>query len=278
MNAQREFDFSTGDFERIRNLLKQHTGITLADTKRELVYSRIARRLRKLGIRGFGQYCDYLESNPSTELQSFVNVMTTNLTAFFREPHHFRYLSEVVLPRLIQNRASSRRLRLWSAGCSTGEEAYSIAIVLRECIPNIERWDVKLLATDLDSNVLETARQGIYSDQVRAKVDAQRLRSFFDEYPSSGEMRYRVRDSLRRMIRFNRLNLLGDWPFKGPFDAIFCRNVVIYFDTETQSALFERMADVTAADGNLFIGHSETLFRTSDRFDLVDRTVYRKIR
>lgn len=272
-----EFEFSDQDFQRIRQIINEVAGISLADSKRELVYSRLSRRLRHLGLRRFEEYCRLLETGgDSAELGEFVNALTTNLTAFFREPHHFEFLAEDLLPALTRERAfGNRRFRIWSAGCSTGEEPYSIAMVLRELLPAVG-WDVKILATDLDSNVLATAERGVYEwDRVKGLSET-RLRRWFLRGRGAQEGRVQVVPALREMITFRRLNLMEEWPMRGVFDIVFCRNVVIYFDKPTQRVLFERFADILVEQGHLFVGHSESLFKVTERFAPLGKTIYRR--
>ncbi len=278
MEIQRDFDFTERDFERIRRLVREHSGINLTEAKKDMVYSRLARRLRALGLKRFSEYCALVENDDGGELVNFTNSITTNLTAFFRENHHFEYLAGTLLPRLRREKGTQRRIRAWSAGCSTGEEPYSIAMVLKESLPSHENWDVRILATDLDSNVLETARRGIYSEQRLSGVSGERRRRWFLKGKGRHEGSVRVSPALQEIIRFRQLNLLREWPFRGPFDFIFCRNVVIYFDKPTQKTLFERYADVLTEQAHLFIGHSESLFKVTDRFKLIGQTIYRKVK
>lgn len=270
-----ELTFTDGDFDFIRRLVMERTGISLADHKRELVYGRLSKRLRVLELESFGQYCSYLE-NHDEELHELVNAITTNLTAFFRESYHFDHLRESVLPELLRSNAGSRRIRIWSAGCSTGEEPYSIAMTVREMVPESREWDVKILATDIDTNVLERAKSGTYPDDRIKDVPDHYRRCFLNRGSGDNAGKVRVRDEIRDMITFRQLNLMEEWPMRGPFDVIFCRNVVIYFDKPTQRRLFERYANILQPNGHLFIGHSETLFKVSDRFDLIGRTIYRR--
>ncbi len=277
MQGNRDFVFTERDFEHIRGLVKQHTGIHLTEAKKDMVYSRLSRRLRTLGLARFSEYCALLDQDGGEELNNFINSITTNLTAFFREEHHFRYLAQTLLPQLREEKAAQRRLRVWSAGCSTGEEPYSIAMVIRETLADVDRWDVKILATDLDSNVLDRARSGIYDADRLQGLPEQRRRRWFRKGRGTNAGKVKVAAELQRMITFKRLNLLHEWPFRGPFDFIFCRNVVIYFDKDTQRRLFHRYAEVLPDGGHLFIGHSETLFRVCDRFRLIGQTIYRKV-
>ncbi len=275
---QRDFDFTERDFDRIRRLVREHAGINLTEAKKDMVYSRLARRLRALGLKRFSDYCALVENDDGGELVNFTNSITTNLTAFFRENHHFEYLANTLLPRLRREKTAERRIRAWSAGCSTGEEPYSIAMVLKESLPAHENWDVRILATDLDSNVLETASRGIYSEQRLSGVSPERRHRWFLKGRGRHEGSVRVSPALQEIIRFRQLNLLREWPFRGPFDFIFCRNVVIYFDKPTQKTLFERYADVLTEQAHLFIGHSESLFKVTDRFKLIGQTIYCKVK
>lgn len=269
----REFAFGDRDFQEIRQLVARHTGINLSDAKRDMVYGRLSRRLRALGLRSFAEYCRRIKQGDEAELVKFTNAITTNLTSFFREPHHFDYLSRTLLPDLLQHKATPR-LRIWSAGCSTGEEAYSLAMTVQESVPS--DWDVKILATDIDSNVVERARQGIYPLERVEGLSKTRLRRWVRRGKGDKAALVRMAPALRDMITFKTLNLMHEWPMRGPFDFIFCRNVVIYFNKDTQRELFQRFADYLPADGHLFIGHSESLHKVSDRFRLLGQTIYRK--
>lgn len=273
-----EFEFADQDFQRIRRIINDIAGISLADGKRELVYSRLSRRLRHLGLRRFDEYCRLLETggDNNEEIGEFVNALTTNLTSFFRESHHFDFLGAELLPALIRERgAGNRRIRIWSAGCSTGEEPYSIAMVLRETLPAVG-WDAKILATDLDSNVLATAERGVYDDSRIKGLPEARVRRWFQRGRGAQSGQVRVASELRELITFRRLNLMHDWPMRGPFDVVFCRNVVIYFDKPTQRILFERFADLLVDHGHLFVGHSESLFKVTERFVPLGKTIYQR--
>jgi chemotaxis protein methyltransferase CheR len=272
----REFQFTDDDFEALRRLVKEMTGINLAESKRELVYGRVSRRLRALGLPTFTAYREVLESGDGSELVAFCNALTTNLTAFFRESHHFDYLRDVFLtPR----RAAARRgerIRIWSSACSSGEEPYSIAMTIIETVPDWQSWDIKILATDLDSDLLARAQRGVYgADRVKG-MDPKRLSRFFTQARDGAEISYTVVPDLARLITFRQINLMHDLPMHGPLDAIFCRNVVIYFDKDTQRALFSRIAKVQQPGGLLFLGHSETLFKVSDEYALIGKTIYRR--
>jgi chemotaxis protein methyltransferase CheR len=273
--SEREFHLSDREFEEIRRLVRQHTGISLAESKRELVYSRLVRRLRRLSLRTFAEYLQLLARGEAAELEEFTNAITTNLTSFFREGHHFEFLTDTALPALEKRNAATRRLRIWSAGCSTGEEPYSIAIALQEAMARLRGWDVRILATDLDSQVVAHAQAGEYKAERFEKMPAARRARWFDETRPG---LFTASAALKSLVTFRQLNLMHAWPFKGPFDVIFCRNVVIYFDKETQRALFDRMAELQRNADHLFIGHSESLFKVCDRYQLIGKTIYRKVR
>lgn len=270
--------FTDDDFEYIRALIGEYSGIHLTEGKRELVYARLAKRLRDLGLTDFRQYCDLLRAGEQDELIACVNAITTNVTSFFREEHHFSYLAETVMPWLINHygRSGSGKLRMWSAGCSSGEEPYSIDMTLRD-FPELDKWDVKILATDLDSNVLQCAKRGIYKMDQLDKVSETKRRKWFLRGDDSNLGQVKIRPELKSRIYFRQLNLMGPWPMHGLFHVIFCRNVVIYFDKTRQKELFQRFADILVPEGYLFIGHSENLFGVSDRFRSIGRTIYRKI-
>jgi chemotaxis protein methyltransferase CheR len=242
-----------------------------------MVYARLSKRVRSLGLGSFAAYCDLLrQDGDGQELAAAVNAMTTNLTRFFREGHHFDHLSGEVLPALLAG--ENRRLRFWSAGCSTGEEAYSIAMVLAHALAGDdsepEGWDAKVLATDIDTDVLGHAARGHYALSELGRIPTP-LHAL--AVVPQGQQGFVISDAVHRLLAFKPLNLMGDWPMKGPFDAIFCRNVAIYFTRQDQLRLFDRMADLLTPDGYLYIGHSENLFGLSNRFQLVARTIYRRI-
>jgi chemotaxis protein methyltransferase CheR len=271
-----DFVLTDKQFNRIRQMVREHTGIALSDAKRQLVYGRLSRRLRALKLQTFGEYIELLDRGVPAELEEFINAITTNLTSFFREPHHFEYLASDVLPQIVSRDSGARRVRIWCCAASTGEEPYSIAMVLREAAPLLSRYDVKLLATDLDSAVLATASGGVYNADRLKSVSGTRASRFFRKGSGAQAGNFRVQDELRNLITFKQLNLMQEWPVRGPFDAIFCRNVIIYFDKDTQRALFERMAALQRPGDILFLGHSESLYRVSDKYDLVGRTIYRR--
>lgn len=269
----KEFPMTDENFKFLADIAYEISGIVLGEHKKELVYSRIARRIRKLNLQNFDQYCQYLESHRDLETNEFVNSITTNLTSFFRESHHFEYLAKTVIPEWKKTKIS-KPIRIWSSACSTGPEPYSIAITLNKNM-NIKGFDVKILATDLDSEVLAKGRAGEYSLDDIEQLPRDYLSSFVRNEKSGMGM---VKPELKDLIKFNRLNLLGPWPMKVKFDVIFCRNVVIYFNKETQRELFDRLADALEDGGYLFIGHSETLHGVSNRFESIGRTIYKKVK
>ena len=268
----KEFLFTERDFKEIAALVYNACGIVLGEHKREMVYSRIARRIRERKLTDFSTYLAYLNSHKDQEFDAFINALTTNLTSFFRESHHFDYLKKQLVPALLVQNKNSRRVRIWSAGCSTGEEPYSLAMALHELFPS--NWDVKILATDLDSNVLKKAHTGVYSAANVNGLDDALLKRWFLK-SKDGES-YKVKPKLQQLISFKRLNLLQDWPMKGPFDLILCRNVVIYFDKDTKDLLFKRYAKILAPHGHLFLGHSETMGKEHIEFNNLGKTMYQK--
>ncbi len=275
VEKDREFKFTADDFNFLRKLSNQHSGIQVPDERFDMFYSRLSKRVRKLGLVDFKDYCQYLKDYPDLEFTAFINAITTNLTAFFREMHHFDYLREVVIPELLIRNKATKQIKVWSAGCSTGEEPYSLAIILLENVP--ADWDIKILATDLDTNVLQTASEGIYTDERVTDLSEETLKQWFMRGKSSQSGQVKVRSQLQKIIQFKQLNLMQDWPMKCHFDFIFCRNVLIYFDRETKTSLARRYAEMLSLRSWLFIGHSESLNQLSNEFELVACTSYRKI-
>jgi chemotaxis protein methyltransferase CheR len=265
----KEFNFTQGDFERVRALIYKRAGISLADSKHEMVYSRLARRLRATGIGSFSDYLDSLESGRmGEEWESFTNALTTNLTSFFREAHHFPVLAEHV------KKLKDHPLTIWCSASSTGEEPYSIAMTVCEAF-NTLTPPVQIIATDIDTNVLNTASNGVYSLDRIEKMDPARARKFFLRGKGAQEGYVRVRPELRKLIEFRQLNLLADsWPVSGQFDAIFCRNVMIYFDKATQRKILSRFVPLMKPHALLFAGHSENFLYVSEQLKLRGKTVY----
>ncbi|AWL06872.1 CheR family methyltransferase [Massilia oculi] len=268
----KEFDFTRRDFERVRALIHQRAGISLADSKQEMVYSRLARRLRATGIQSFANYLDDLEAGRmDREWESFTNALTTNLTSFFREAHHFPLLLDHLLAA---RKKDTRPLTIWCSAASTGEEPYSIAMTACEAF-NTLTPPVHIVATDIDTNVLSTASNGVYPMERLDKMSPERLRRFFLKGKGAHEGMARVRPELRNLITFKQLNLLADgWPLEGQFDAIFCRNVMIYFDKPTQRKILGRFVPLMKPHALLFAGHSENFLYVSDALRLRGKTVY----
>lgn len=275
---RREFNLGDEEFKFLAAFMSRETGIVLSEHKRQMVCGRLVKRLRALDMHSFADYCDYLRGpNAHKEVENLVNSITTNITHFFREPHHFDHLRDQVLAPRAAERPRRPRLRLWSAGCSSGEEPYSIAMVLADVMKGGEGWDPLILATDIDTNVLNRARNGVYTtESVRTIPETYRKR-FLRRINGDSE-HVQMADELKRLIRFKQLNLHEKWPMKGPFDVIFCRNVAIYFDKPTQKVLFNRYADLLAIGGTLFLGHSESLIGVSERFEVTGKTSYRRIK
>ncbi|CAK0759264.1 chemotaxis protein methyltransferase [Azospirillaceae bacterium] len=277
----REFRFTRAHFDYIAGLLYQLTGIHLAPHKLEMMYSRLARRLRELRLADFDTYCALLEApEGQNEIGYLVNALTTNLTSFFRESHHFDHLAMTLLPKIRELRVhdSPPRLRIWSAGCSSGPEPYTVAMVLASEFSDLRRWDARILATDIDTHMVETARRGVYSSENADGIPvAVRERFTRRTRGGNGESMVTMSDDLRRLITFKSLNLLEPWPMKGPFDAIFCRNVLIYFDRVGRKHVIEKFAELLRADGFLYLGHSESLYGVSAGFQQTGPTIYQKV-
>jgi chemotaxis protein methyltransferase CheR len=265
----REFVFTAADFEKIRHLIHTHAGISLSDAKKDMVYSRLARRLRACGDTSFAQYLARLERD-RTEWETFVNALTTNLTSFFREPHHFDTLAE-----FLRKAPVGRPARIWCCAASTGEEPYSLAITACEAFNTLDP-PVRIVASDIDTQVLSQGQKGQYAADRLSRVGEARLRRFF--LPKDPQGLYTVRPELQRLIQFQRINLLdARWPVSAPLDAIFCRNVMIYFDKPTQHTLLARFRPLLADHGLLFAGHSESFMHAAELFRSLGRTVYQKV-
>lgn len=268
-SGEREFAFTTADFERVRKLIYDHAGISLSAAKQDMVYSRLARRLRETRLKSFGEYLALLERGDRGEWEKFVNSLTTNLTSFFREPHHFPILAEHL--KKLQGRSS---IKIWCSAASTGEEPYSIAITVVEAF-NSFNVPVSIVASDLDTSVLATAAKGIYPQDRVDKLSPERLNRFFVKGGGAQEGFYTVKPELRRLVSFQRLNLLEpNWAVRGPLDALFCRNVMIYFDKPTQYKILSRFVPLMGENGLLFAGHSESFLHAADLFRSQGKTVY----
>jgi chemotaxis protein methyltransferase CheR len=271
LEGTREFVFTGADFHRIKKLIHEHAGISLASSKQEMVYSRLARRLRVNNLTRFSDYIALLEKKGKGEWQAFVNSLTTNLTSFFREPHHFAELA-----RFVEGRRSRReRLTIWCNASSTGEEPYSIAMTVADVYGSFTP-PVTIIATDVDTSVLEKASAGVYARDRLEKLSGDQVRRFF--LPGTYEGTVKVRPELRALLTFRQVNLLdATWPVRGPIDAIFCRNVMIYFDRVTQRRVLQKLAPLLRGDGLLFAGHSESFLHSEDIVRLRGNTVYERV-
>lgn len=271
-----EFVLTSTDFQAIAAMLRHDAGIALPEFKTALVYARLAKRLRALGLGSFADYCALVAGPSGTdERRHMMTALTTNLTSFFREAHHFEHLKTQVLPSLLDNARRGGRVRLWSAACSTGQEAYSLALTILSLAPDAARLDIRVLGTDIDTAVLAEAQAGVYADAEFGTVPPDlRARWFQRVRDASGG--WRVTDDLRRLVSFRQLNLAGGgWPMKGRFHAILCRNVVIYFDDTIQAAVWRRLTPLVEPGGHLYIGHSERLIGPAARaFENVGITTY----
>ncbi len=265
----REFHFTKQDFDKIRKLIYAHAGISLSDSKQELVYSRLSRRLRATGIKQFSEYLALLESNNEAEWEEFANSLTTNLTSFFREPHHFPILAQHL--RAI---AGKHPISLWCSAASTGEEPYTMAMTVLDALGR-QAEDVKILATDLDTKVLATAKAGVYPEDRVSKLSPELVRKYFLKGTGNQAGMVKVKEEVQNLVTYRQVNLLNkDWPLRGPLDAIFCRNVMIYFDKPTQLGILKKFVPLLRHDGLLFAGHSESFHHADDFFKLRGKTVY----
>ncbi len=255
-----EFLLTTEDFKTISQAIYADAGIFMPESKATLVYSRLARRLRALGIESFKSYCDLIKSQAGVEeRQRMLAALTTNVTRFFREGHHFEHLRKSFLPGALARAKRGESIRIWSAGCSNGQEAYTMALVILDMLPNAADLDIRILASDIDPNVLEEGRAGVYDETALADVSADLRRRFFTTVKDGPRELYSVSAEMRRLVSFRELNLFAQWPMRRKFDIVFCRNVAIYFDHDHQANLWNRFASVLVPGGFLYIGHSERL-------------------
>ncbi len=270
---------SEKDFRKISDLVYKHCGINLHDGKKELVRARLAKRLRNGNFKTFPEYLKHvMEDKTGKEFSILIDSLSTNLTAFFREKQHFEYMVDNFLPRLMERKRKERnfKIRCWSAGCSSGEEPYSIAITLHEAVEHQGRWDVKVLATDISTSILEKAREGIYEQERVAPVSTMQKNKYLVLRQQDGQKMFEAGQILKDTVIFKYLNLQKEWPIKGPLDFIFCRNVMIYFDKPTQQRLINRFWELLSPGGILFTGHSESLTGIEHRFDYIQPTIYMK--
>ena len=268
-----EYELGEKEFRRISSMAYDIARLNLHEGKKLLVQNRLSKRLRALGLSGFREYLEYLEENPE-EVRTMVDCLTTNFTRLFREPEHFDFLREEVIPWL--ESLPEKRIRLWSAGCSSGEEPYSIAIFLREHMQDLETRDLLILATDISVRALSKAREGLFREEQLRDCPSQWRLKHFTRTRAGGETYYRVSPAVSRLIRFHYLNLADPWPMRGPFHVIFCRNVMIYFDRDTQQELVHRFHDYLVPGGYFFVGHSESLARIRNPFKYRKPSIYQK--
>jgi chemotaxis protein methyltransferase CheR len=275
--ASGEYPLTRRDLADIAAMIYSDAGIFLNDSKASLVYSRLSKHIRSLGLRGFKDYIALVESQEGAgERREMLSYLTTNFTRFFRENHHFEHLRDDVLPGLISRVKNGGRARIWSAACSDGQEPYSIALTLLSLLPNAADYDLRILATDIDPKILALARAGLYDENALETVSPAMRKQWFREVDANGRRKYQVDDRVKKLITFNELNLMAQWPFKGGFDVIFCRNVVIYFDEPTQMKIWSRFASLLPEGGHLYIGHSERVSGDAkNAFDNIGITTYR---
>ncbi|OLP42830.1 protein-glutamate O-methyltransferase CheR [Rhizobium oryziradicis] len=269
--ASGEYPLTRRDLNEIAAMIYADAGIALNDSKASLVYSRLSKHIRNLGLRGFREYCALVASpEGAPERREMLSHLTTNFTRFFRENHHFDHLRTEVLPGLIARAKAGGRVRIWSAACSDGQEPYSIALTVLSMMQNVMDYDFRILATDIDPKILALARAGAYDETALETVNPAMRKQWFKEVDIGGRRKFQIDDRVKRLITFNELNLMAQWPFKGPFDVIFCRNVVIYFDEPTQVKIWSRFAGLLPEGGHLYIGHSERV--SGDPKNLFDNT------
>lgn len=275
--VQSDTSLSREDMGFVAKLVYEHAGIVIREHKEAMARGRLARRVKVLGLGSIAEYCAYLRTPAAAdEIPELINAVTTNHTAFFRERHHFDHLRKDVLPRLMQERAGRRgRIRIWSAACSSGEEPYSIAAIARDVIGHRSDLDFKILATDIDTDILDRAAAGQYPAEQFERLPPD-LRPLLKLEGQTGRGEVRIAEDLKRLIAFRRLNLIEAWPMKGPFDVIFCRNVFIYFDTPTKAAILDRYVALLQPGGFLYLGHSESLPQPHPQLRLIGRTIYER--
>ncbi len=277
-NLNREFKFTEKDFNNLRKIANAHTGIIVTDDKYDMYYARLVKRLRFLKLNNFSEYVEYLKNNKASEFTIFIDSITTNLTSFFREKHHFDQLKNELIPKLAPRADASSGIRVWSAGCSTGEEPYSIAMTMMDSMHLMLNKMPTLVASDIDTTVLKTAATGIYDISRVEGLDKSIKKRWFARGKGDKSGLVKVSKKLTELIDFKQINLMQSWPHKDKFHIIFCRNVVIYFDRPTKQKLFSRFADQLVDDGYLILGHSESLQGLTDQFETIGKTVFRKVK
>ena len=277
----REFPMSSDDFEFLANLATRKTGIVFGPNKVDLVYTRVSRRLRQLGLKTFREYIDYIQRDPvGNETTLLINALTTNLTRFFRSPEHFTHLRDVVIPDCLQlpSKGVAKRIRFWSSGCSTGEEAYSIGISSIQSLGSrLNQIDLKILATDIDTTILAHAESGEFSESAVENVSEDLRRQFFVSTKSAATPQWRVKDNVRNLVRFKKLNLQDQWPMSGQFDAVFCRNVLIYFAPDLKQRLLRKLAGVLRPGGWIYLSSSESVTFSCPELRRVGSAIYQRV-
>lgn len=270
-------DLNSSNFKFIASRVYDSCGVKLDDSKVEMLRSRLIPRLRELGFTTFKEYTGFLETHYNDEEFILVNAITTNFTSFFREKHHFDYLQDTLIPLWLKNNKSDKKIRIWSAGCSSGEEPYTIAMSILNAQPQLEYWDIKILATDIDTNILRRARKGEYHKEKLDGLDKNLIKHWFKPSTDRPDTHMQISEKLQKMIHFKHLNFMHSWPMKNKFDLIFCRNVVIYFDKETQAAIATKFSQYQRPGDHFFIGHSESLHQMSDTYQLIGKAMYERI-
>lgn len=275
--ASGEYPLTRRDLMEIAAMIYSDAGIYLNETKASLVYSRLSKHIRSLGLSGFREYCSLVSSPAGAAARrEMLSHLTTNFTRFFRENHHFEHLRDHVLPELLHRAKTGGRVRIWSAASSDGQEPYSIALTVLSQMANVADYDFKILATDIDPKILAIARQGAYDETALETVSPAMRKQWFTDVDVQGRRKFQIDDRVKRLITYNELNLMAQWPFKGKFDVIFCRNVVIYFDEPTQMKIWSRFAELLPEGGHLYIGHSERVSgEAKNVFDNIGVTTYR---
>ncbi|XZE20460.1 CheR family methyltransferase [Pirellulaceae bacterium SH449] len=280
MTALQDRSLTSKEYQTVKSLIYQFAGIALTDYKQVMVQGRLNKRMRKLEIDSYRAYLDYLQDPSNTEeVTHFINVMTTNKTDFFREPHHFEYLARTAFPEVVKRaeKTGEKRLRIWCSASSTGEEPYTIAMAVREYFGAAHGWDIKILASDIDTEVLSAAEEGTYQPERVSELPSELLKRYFERPTQLTDGNFVVKSALRDLLTFRKINLHDSkWPIHTAFDMIFCRNVMIYFDSAAQSKIINHFGDYLKQDGLLFIGHSESIFGLSDQFALMGDTIYKK--
>ncbi len=273
--GEQEFDFRHSDFKTLASLVYERSGIVLGDHKKNMVYGRLAKRLRELGFSTFAQYLELLKNNSDeSEFEHLINAVTTNLTRFFREDHHFNHVKDVLVPELITNRQS--KIRMWSAACASGPEPYSLAMTVSDVLRNSNQYNFKILATDLDTKMLQTARAGKYDTAIHKDIPVA-LRNKYTTVCTDDRNFFEINDSIKNLISFNKMNLMKDWPLKGELDAIFCRNVLIYFNAEDKKRIIDQLIQKLRIGGFLYMGHAESIMNAPDSIKNVGPTTYQKV-